>query len=101
MDAVIVLVIICFIVFFFKRTFSGFVYAVGATDILFRLLCFLRVSLFSKEISDFIGKYFPSSIPAVIDRYTDGLLYDILIWIFVGVMIVFEFYTIRIFLKKR
>lgn len=101
MDVFIVLLIICVIVFCFKRTFSGFVYAVGATEILFRLLCFLRVRLFSKEISNFIGTYFPSSIPDVIDKYTDGLLYETLIWVFVGIIIIFEFYTIRIFLKKR
>lgn len=101
MDVVIVLLIIGVIVFGFKRSFSGFVYAVGATDILFRLLYFLRVNLLAREVSNFIGKYFPISIPSVIDRYTDGLLCDVLTWIFVGIMIVFEFYTIRIFFKKR
>lgn len=101
MDVVIVLLLIFVCVFCFKRTFSGFVYAVGATDILFRLLTFLRVNLFAGEISDFLGKYFPASIPALIDHYTDDILYTILIWFFVGVMIVFEFYTIRIFFKKR
>ena len=101
MDVVIVLLVIGVIVFGFKRSFSGFVYAVGASDILFRLLAFLSGRLFSGEISGFISKYFPSSIPAVIDHYTDGLLYEILIWIFVCIIIVFEFYTLRIFFKKR
>ena len=101
MDAVIVLLIIGVIVFCFKRTFSGFVYAVGAAEILFRLLYFLRIKLFSGEVSDFLGKYFPASIPSVIDRYTDGVVYEVLIWVFVGLTIIFEFYTIRIFLKKR
>ena len=101
MDVVIIMLIIGVIVFGLKRSFSGFVYAVGASEILFRLLDFLKSRLFSGEISAFIGKYFPSSIPSVIDHYTDGLLYEILIWFFVGIMIVFEFYTIRIFFKKR
>ena len=101
MDVVIVLLIIGVIVFCFKRSFSGFVYAVGATDILFRLLYFLRVRLFSGEVSNFLGKYFPSSIPAVIEHYTEGVFYEVLIWIFIGIMIIFEFYTIRIFFKKR
>ena len=101
MDVVIILLIIGIIVFGFKRSFSGFVYAVGATDILFRLLYFLRINLLKVDVSNFIGKYFPASIPAVIDHYTNDLLYDILMWIFVGIMIVFEFYTIRIFFKKR
>lgn len=101
MDAAIVLIIIFLIVFCLKRTFSGFVYAVGATDILFRILYFLRVNLFSGEVSSFLGKYFPSSIPSVIDNYTSDIIHTILIWSFVGIMIVFEFYTIRIFFKKR
>ena len=46
MDIVVVMAILGCIVFFFKRTFSGFVYAVGAIDILFRLLDFLKVKLF-------------------------------------------------------
>ena len=101
MDAVIVLLIIGIVVFGVKRSFPGFVYAVGASEILFRLLYFLRERIFSGEVSSFLGKYFPSSIPSVIEHYTDGLLYEILIWIFVGIMIIFEFYTIRTFFKKR
>ena len=101
MDAFIVLLIICIIVFCFKRTFSGFVYAVGASEILFRLLYFLRIRLFAGDVSAFLGKYFPENIPAVIAHYTNGVIYEILIWLFVGMMIVFEFYTIRIFFKKR
>lgn len=101
MDVIIVLLIIGLIIFGFKRSFSGFVYAVGATEILFRLLYFLRVRIFSSEISAFLGKYVPSSIPAVIDRYTDGIVYEVLMWIFVGIIVVFEFYVIRTFLKKR
>ena len=101
MDVVIIMLIIGAVVFGLKRSFSGFIYAVGAAEVLFRLLAFLRGRLFSGEVSSFLAKYFPSSIPSVIDNYTDGILYEILIWVFVGIMIVFEFYTIRIFFKKR
>ena len=101
MAAFIVLLIIFLIVFCFKRTFSGFVYAVGAAEILFRLLYFLRLRLFAGDVSAFLGRYFPENIPAVIAHYTNGIIYEILIWLFVGIMIVFEFYTIRIFFKKR
>ncbi len=101
MDIVIVLLVIFIVVFCFKRSFSGFIYAVGASEILFRLLSFLRVRLFSSDIANFIAKYFPENIPAVIGNYTEGIIYEVLIWIFVGIMIIFEFYTIRIFLKKR
>lgn len=101
MDVVVVLVILGFIVFFFKRTFSGFVYAVGAADILFRLLAFLKVRLLSNEISAFISDYLPASIPSLINKYASGGFNDFLMWIYVGIMIVFEFYVIRTFIKKR
>lgn len=101
MDIVVVMAILGCIVFFFKRTFSGFVYAVGAIDILFRLLDFLKVKLLSSEISAFISNYLPASIPSLINKYTDGGFNTFLIWVYVGIMIVFEFYIIRTFIKKR
>lgn len=45
MEVVIIMAIIGAIVFCFKRTFSGFVYAVGMVDIFLRILAFLKVQL--------------------------------------------------------
>lgn len=101
MDVVIVMAILGCIVFFFKKSFGGFVYAVGAADILFRLLDFLKVKLLSSEISAFISNYLPASIPSLINKYTDGGFNSFLIWVYVGIMVIFEFYIIRTFIKKR
>ena len=101
MDVVIVMAILGCIVFFFKKSFGGFVYAVGAADILFRLLAFLKVKLLSSEISAFISNYLPASIPSLINKYTEGGFNTFLIWVYVGVMVIFEFYIIRTFIKKR
>ncbi len=101
MDVIIVMAILGCIVFFFKKSFSGFVYAVGAADILFRLLDFLKVKLLSSEISSFISDYLPASIPSLINKYTEGGFNSFLIWVYVGIMIVFEIYIIRTFIKKR
>lgn len=101
MDVVIVLLILGCVVFLFKRTFSGFVYAVGAVDIFLRLLDFLKIKLLSWEISSFITNYLPSSIPSLINKYTSDGFNTFLIWVYVGIMIVFEFYVIRTFIKKR
>lgn len=101
MDVVIIMIILGCVVFFFKRTFSGFVYAVGAVDIFLRLLAFLKINLLSGEISNFISAYLPTSIPSLINKYTNGGFNTFLILIYVGIMVVFEFYIIRTFIKKR
>lgn len=89
------------IVFFFKRTFSGFVYAVAMVDIFLRLLAFIKVKLLSGSVVGFLNKWFPASMPAVIDKYTNGIVCEVLIWVYVGIMIVFLFYTIRTFINKK
>lgn len=89
------------IVFFFKRTFSGFVYSVAMVDIFLRILAFIKAKLFAGNILVFLNKWFPVSIPAIIDKYTDGALCEVLIWVYIGIMVVFLFYTIRIFIKKK
>lgn len=101
MEVVIMMAIIGAIVFFFKRTFSGFVYAVAMIDIFLRVLAFLKAQLLGGNILVFLNKWFPVSVPAMIDKYTDGTLYTILLWVYVGIMIVFLFYTVRIFIKKK
>lgn len=101
MDVVIMMVIIGAIVFFFKRTFSGFVYSVAMVDIFLRVLAFLKAKLFAGNILVFLNKWFPVSVPVLIDKYTDGVLCEVLTWVYVGIMIVFLFYTVRIFIKKK
>lgn len=101
MEVVIMMAIIGAIVFFFKRTFSGFVYSVAMIDIFLRILAFLKAQLLNGNILIFLNKWFPVSVPAMIDKYTDGILYSILLWVYVGIMIVFLFYTVRIFIKKK
>ncbi len=101
MEVVIIMAIIGVIVFFFKRTFSGFVYSVGMVDIFLRILAFLKVQLLGGEVYAFVNRWFPESIPAIISKYTNGVLETVLFWIYVGIMIVFEVYIIKAFFNKR
>lgn len=87
--------------FFIKRTFSGFIYSVGVIDILLRIIAFIKVQLLKGEILVFLNKYVPNSIPNMIDKYTDNTLTTILMWVYVAIMIIFEFYLIRILIKKK
>lgn len=101
MDVVIIMAIIGVIVFFFKRTFSGFVYTVAIVDIFLRILSFIKAKLLAGNILLFINKWFPVSVPAMIDKYTDGILCEILVWFYIIIMITFLVYSIRIFFKKK
>lgn len=101
MEVVIIMAIIGAIVFFFKRTFSGFIYAVGMVDIFLRILAFLKSQILGGEALKFVNRWFPESIPAIIERYTDGVLTTVLFWVYVVIMIIFEVYIIKGFIKKK
>lgn len=101
MDVIILIAIIVLFVFLFKKTFSSFVYAVAVTDIFFRIITYLKIKLTSGALYAFLDKNIPSNIPAVIEKYTNYEFSTVLIWGYVILMIVFEFYAIRTFMRKK
>ena len=101
MDVLVIVIILFLLIFFFKRTFSGAVYAFAIIDIFLRLMSFVKTHINEQDISHIIGKYLPDNIPAIIDKYTDGVLFQILLWVYFAIMCVFLFYIIRAFVRKR
>lgn len=101
MDVIILIAVIVLFVFLFKRTFSSFVYAVAVTDIFFRIVTYLKIKLTSGALYAFLDKNIPNNIPAVIEKYTNYEFSIVLIWGYVILMIVFEFYAIRTFMHKK
>ena len=101
MDALVIVIIIFLAIFFVKRTFAGAIYAFAITDIFLRLMTFVKYNIGEKDISNIIGKYLPENIPAIINKYTDGVLSQILVWLYFAIMCVFLFYIIRTFIRKR
>jgi len=99
-DLVIVLILLLVVILYFRR-WSNFVYAVAIIDIFLRILAFLRDNVPVPELKRLIGKYFSSSIPAIFDKYANGIFFTILMWILVVIYICFLFYVFRTFLKKR
>jgi len=100
LDAVIVLALIIFAVCWFRK-FSKLVYAFGIIDIFLRLLHFIASNLGIRDFSRWVNRIFPKSIPAIIDNYSSGLLYTILLWIYIVIMVFFLGYTIRTFIRKK
>lgn len=100
MDALIIILILLFVIISYKR-FSKFTYAIAIIDIFLRILNFLKLNLGIVEIRNFISRYFSSDIPAIICKYTNGILSDILIWAYVIIFTFFLFYIIRAFIRNK
>ncbi|MBE6144147.1 MAG: hypothetical protein E7169_01040 [Firmicutes bacterium] len=100
MDLVILVVLIGIVVFIFKK-FSSFIYFIAIVDILLRILTFIKTQISNYEIYSFLNKYVPTSIPGILNNYSSGILNTLLIWLYVIAMIIFEYYLIRTFIKKK
>lgn len=99
-DVVLLIILIVAGICYFRRLDSS-VYFIASVDIFFRILTFVKNNLGVEEISKFISRYFPESIPGVITKYTDGVLSNVLMWVYVVMFAVFLFYTVKILWKKR
>ena len=96
-----ILIILLLLVLFFFRRFSSFVYAVAIIDIFLRILAFIKENVPIPELKALIGRYFPSSIPSVIGKYSNGIFYSILMWVFVFIYICFLCYVTKTFIHKK
>ncbi|MBR1386472.1 MAG: hypothetical protein IJ568_06550 [Bacilli bacterium] len=95
-DLIIVIVLLLLVIFVFRK-FSSFVYALAIIDIFLRIIDYLRLNVPLKEL----GNIFPSNIPAILDKYTDGMLLQILMWIYVFIYVCFLVYITNYFIHKR
>lgn len=98
-DIIIIVLLIAFVIFYFRR-FSNFVYLIGILDLFFRLMYFLRVNLAVKEIQKLLA-YLPTSLFAVLSKYTKGIFYDILAWGLFIILMIFLGYVLKTFIKRK
>lgn len=101
MDVIIILLVIALAVFFFKKSFSGIIYMIVIVDIFLRIVNFIKLNLVNGEIASVLSRYFPSSIPAIINHYSSGILNTILMWLLVIIYMIFEYYIIGTFIRKH
>lgn len=100
MDLAIFLILMALVIFFFKR-FSSFIYFVAIVDIFLRILTFIKNNVNVPELYALINKYIPENIPSIIGRYTNGIIYTVLVWIYVIIFCIFLFYVTRTFFRKK
>lgn len=101
-DLIILILLIVVVVMFFKR-FSSFVFLMAIIEIFLRIVTFIKNNIGLPDVAHIISKYFPENMFQIIDKYTSnwGIFNIILKWCFVGIMAIFLFYIIKIFLKKK
>ena len=97
----IVLIVLMVVVITTYKKFYSFVFFMAIVDILLRILTFIKNNIGLKDVSNLIGKYIPSSIFGIINKYTHGSVNIILKWAFVVIICFFLYYIIKIFIKKR
>jgi len=100
LDLIVLLIIIIFGLVKYKR-FSSYVYLFCFTDISFRVLTFVNKNLHLGGIEAFVSTYIPESIYSVIVKYTSDIIETCLVWAYIGLFVIFLYYTARILLKKR
>lgn len=101
MEAVIIILVILILILLFKRTFSSAIYAIVIVDIFLRLVDFLKNYIkFKGEIGNFFNKI-PTSLNSVIINNTSGVVEDILLWVMFIIYVIFLYYLIAYFVKKR
>ena len=99
-DLIILVILLLVVIMFFKR-FSSFVYFVAIIDIMLRILTFIKHNIGLPDVAALLDKYIPESILAIIGRYATGIVYTIFAWAFIIIMIIFESYIIKFFIKKK
>lgn len=97
----VVFIVLALLVIYFFRKFDSFVYFVAIFDILLRILTFIKYNIGLNDVKGLIDKYIPESIPSIIHKYINGLPASIIVWCYVIIMIIFEFYIIKYFWKKK
>lgn len=100
MDLIVLLVLIAIVIIVFRDT-KCFVYFLGIVEIFFHVMTYIAGHIGIAEISRFIYKYIPSSILVIIGKYSNGLFYDILAWLFVFCFLVLDYYLIKYFFKRK
>ena len=98
-DLAIVLILLIVVVVFLRK-YSSFVYAFAIIDIFLRIMTFIKNNTVP-ELKSLIGKYLPESIAAIIGRYSSGLVYTLLMWLYVIIFAIFLGYITNYFIHKR
>ena len=98
---VVVVIALIIVSFCWFRKFSKTVYAVAIIDIFLRLLTYISENLGVSGFEKWVKSIFPESIPGLLDNYMSGVVLTVFIWIYLFLMVMFLFYIVRTFIRKK
>lgn len=99
MELAIIIVIIA-LSFIYFRKINNVIYTICVLDILFRVITRLESVLNISEFSYYVNKYIPESIEQIINKYTSGTLNEVLIYVYIGIYVIFTILIIKGMFKK-
>ena len=97
--SLIILVVVLILIVVLCRSFRSFIYAFANSDILLRIIAFIS-SQVTGSVHQFLEQI-PDSIQSMIAADSRGVLYTVLMWIYVALYIVFVSYLIPGFFRRR
>lgn len=97
----IIFLILLIIVISLYRDLKFVVYLLGILEIFFRIMHYLGDNLPLININPVVNPYIPTSLFSIIDKYTTGIINIIISWALVIAFIIFLYYLIRYFFKKK
>ncbi len=100
MELLIIAVLMVIVAIIYKR-FSHVIYLLIIIDFFLKIINFVANNIHVAVFKDFVTKYFPSGIEAIISKYTSGLLETILLWVLMVIYAIFLYFLFAKFLKKR
>lgn len=102
MDIILIVLVVAIIaVGLFFRDFKSVVYFLGIIEIFFRLAHRIAELINLAGFQSFVNEYIPSSLEAVINNYSSGILNIILTWILILLFAYFEWYLINYWIQKK
>ena len=99
-DAIVLAVFLVIVIIYSKR-FQTYIFGFGMIDVLFRILNVICSYIPLKSIRSIINTYIPESVPGVINNYCSGILEMVLTFIYVIIMMIFLFYIVKLFIKRK
>ena len=100
MDLIILIILIVLTIVFFRK-FSNTVYVICIIDIFLRILDKIERMINVPEFSNLVNKYFPNSVLDIICSHSSGIIETVLVWLYIGIYLVFLFYVIQTFFRKK
>lgn len=94
MDLAVLLILIIIVILILKDV-KWVTYLIGIIEIFLRLIHYIGDNLKIASLNNFINEYFPTSIFAIIGKYSSGVVYDILSWVLVLFLIWFLIYLVK------